>query len=175
MKGIADDINKGFDGIERTASQRQRALDFGKAVDARGGVKAAERYKQVIAGFAKTFEENQTPLDQYHNKLKELDLFLQGGGNWDVYARGVSKAVAELEKAHGLSEIHLPAGLTRNSSAAVSAINQQENLNERRFRESPQDRLNRILSESKEIEKQQLEYQRRMADALTKAPQEVHF
>src|SRR6185312_2010754 len=116
----------------------------------------------------------KTPVDHFRDKLKEMNLFLQGTGNLDAYSRGVGKLVNELEKAHQLSEIKLPSALQGGTAAATSAINQAEALNNRKLREKPEDRVRRIMEQSVEIERQQLEYQRKIADAL-RPPQTVRL
>ena len=164
---LEKDVDAFFNSLDHPLQRTAKTIEFAKKLAADGGVQAFSRYGKAISGFANIFKENQTPLESFQDKLRELNLFLQsGGGSFDSYARGVSKLVGELEKAHGLHEIKLARGLQAGSTEAASAINQAEALNNRRLKEKPEDRVRRILEESREIEKQQLEYQRRIADAL---------
>jgi hypothetical protein len=64
------------------------------------------------------------------------------------------------------SQRKLSGAVKRESVAAASAFNQSEALNNRRLKESPQDRLRRAMEQSLEIERQQLEYQKKIAYAI---------
>lgn len=165
--GAMDAVDKFFNDIESKAKRTALALQSISKKTAGGATQLAGRFSKLFAEGAQVFQQNQTPLEKFGQEFQKLQTLLQSGAiGWDTYARAVSKGVGELEKAHGLSEVKLPAGLTRESSEAVSAINQQEAANNRRFRESPQERIKRIMEQSLEIERQQMEYMRRIAEAF---------
>jgi hypothetical protein len=111
-----------------------------------------------------------SPLQAAQAELDKLSaLFEMGELSANQYAMGIGKAVDALEAAHGLGEHKLTGASQRNTVEAQSVIIKSENQ-ERFNKESPQDRLRRIAEQSVEIERQQLEYQKRIADALGAKP-----
>ncbi len=172
MGDVVKDIDQGFGEVGKSAAKH---LDLSKKLDAGGAAKALGRYGGAIKNFASLLQSTQTPLQSMTQKMKEFNLMLASApaGNTAVlegYTRGVAKLVDELDKAHGLSEVKLAGGLERGSAASMSAINQAEALQNRKLREKPEDRVARIIQQSQEIEKQQLEYQKQIAEAVRKNP-----
>lgn len=175
IKDVDDTIGKGiFKNVENAASLIDHLFEqadklAGKANKARtdnGSVPQVHKHDAAFKESMNIFNETQTPLEKYANKMDMLNLLLDKGAlSWQTYARATSNAVNELEKAHDLQGMGLAQGLKMNTSEAVSAINRAKQQDDIRFRESPIDRVRRILMESKAIEAQQLEQQKRIADA----------
>ncbi len=164
-----------FDNIVSGADAAGKAMESMNTKLANGALPIAQRFKKLFGGQANAvIQEVQTPLEKYQQKLAQIKaMFAANAISADQFARATAKAVEELDKAHGLSEVKLPGGLKRESSEAMSAINQQDAFLNLKLRETPQQRIERIQQQSLEIEKQQLEYAKRIAAAVGQPLQQV--
>jgi hypothetical protein len=134
---------------------------------AKGALDIAGRDKGLFGDAMNVFNEVKTPLQTFQEKMKKIKAMADAGAiSWETYAKAAAGAVAELEKAHRLAELQAPESLTKDSSAAKSAEIRGMNLDTLRNKESPEERIARILKEAKEIEAKQLEQQKKIAAAL---------
>lgn len=159
-----ENIGNAFDNIGNKANALANKQD--KLAKAGNAVANAFKNQHLYAQrFQAVFNENITPLEKFNSTMQELDTLLNNGLSWDVYGRAVAKAVNELEKAHSLGNISLPAAFSANSSEAISAINKAKAENNMANREKPQDRLERIQQNALAVETQTRDYTREIADA----------
>jgi hypothetical protein len=122
--------------------------------------------KQLLQDAADAFREVQTPMQAFADKYRKLnDMVMAGAISWNTYSRGVMGAVKQLEDAHQLSSLAMPQAMLQGSSETANKIAQAQVADDRRYRESPQDRIKRILEQSLDIEKRQLEEAKRLAAA----------
>lgn len=113
--------------------------------------------------------ETMTPLQRFQERMTKIDFAINSGAiSWDTYSRAAANAVGELEKAHELQSLALPTAIKANTTEAASAINRDRMLQDNRFREKPEDRVRRVLEQSKKIEEDQLIQQRKIADGVAK-------
>lgn len=167
-KGTVGELGKVAQGLRDTAAASKAAKD------GFGAVAAAARKSELFRQGLQVFEESKGPMAAFEERMGKLEALLKDGAiSFDTYARAAAKAVAELERANQLSDLRLPTGLVRGTSAAVSGITKSQRETDLKLRESPQDRVRRVLEESRELQKRQLEQQRKIADALRARDQGV--
>lgn len=169
-----EQVDKFFDSIINGASTAAEKMKLMK--NANGSVPFIGKGAKLFEEGLNVFNKVKTPLQTFQDEMKKLNSLLSiGAVSWDTYARASAEAVANLEKAHQLTEIKLPNAATRGSAEAQSAINRAERENDLRLRESPQERIRRILEETKDIERRKLELQQRIAEALAGKVEEVRI
>lgn len=168
---LADAINK-FDELERKGKQAAEGIK--KVKDGLGSLPAVVKLGPIFQEGLKVIEANQSPLQRFRAEMGKLNLMLKHGAiTWDIYSRASASALSSLEQANGLNNFNLPAAQGRQSvDAYKSVVQYQANLNNR---EGPQERVRRVLEESKLIEEKQLEAQRKIADALGNPVQVAKF
>ena len=158
-----------FRQISEQAEQAAKSIEHTR--NAAGSLTELSKHAELFKIGEELNESLATPLQKYQSELQKLDSALQAGAiSWDTYARGISKAVDELEKAHELRSVQLAGATSWGTVEAYSAAAKAE-AQETYSRETPDQRLQRIAEQSLEIERQQLEYQRRLAEAATVSPQ----
>jgi hypothetical protein len=132
-----------------------------------------EGFKQLFKGFSgegfaqladaaeKTVKEIESPLDKFQEKLASVrQQFSAGLLDENQFALATQKAVAELRDATGLGEVKLSGAAVAGSAEAVSAINRfQAGAAEPR-------RVEELLKQAKEIQRQQLEEAKRTREAI---------
>lgn len=160
-----EDADKHFDDVADAAKKSAKAIDdTARAGGALNQIfKNGEFFKNKIGQIV---TENQTPLEKFNNTMVELNAMLATDAKlWDTYARAVGKAVEELENAHSLNNLSLSQNLQGGTSEAVSTFNRAKFENERRGKEKPADRMERIAQEALAIETTQAGYLKSLAEA----------
>jgi hypothetical protein len=116
-------VSKFFDDIRDRAKNASNAIgDLN--IQTQSLAQAGKRFDAIEKAQQLT-KDLATPLEQFQSHLAELRFaVLQGGLAWNVYERGVAKAVNELEKLEMAEHAKGPEALTAGSAAALSAINQ---------------------------------------------------
>ena len=171
-------VDKFFDDLgTRVAAAGERTARINTQIQTAGGsLQEAAKKAHLFEEGLKVFEEVKMPLQKFDETLARLDALLESGSiSWDTYAKSVARAADELERAHQLNELKNPNAVRANTAEAASAITQFQQLQDRRLRETPEQRVERIQQQSLEIEKQQLEQQKKVAKALTDPPKVVKF
>lgn len=155
-----------FDGLKRKQTELSKTR-----VNVKTGGGSTDEFARNAAQFAKAkslIDSVKSPFEAFGETLRGLNSMIAVGAvGWDTYAKAAGKAVAELEKAHGMQDIRLAGAARQGSVEAYSAIVRSDKEGDVRTRESVQDRVARILTEAKAIEKEQLANLRKIADALT--------
>ena len=170
MKNV-DEIGSDFSRLDKLGKQMASGVSTSvdkvqdKIMNAGGSVHIADKFGELFKRGRDVTNEFQTPLQKYQSRIQELNAMISKGAiSWDVYSRAAADAVSQLEKAHELNSLSAPKAILKNTSEAASAIN-QNSLREARYREKPEDRVVRVLEQSKEIEKKQLDQFKKVADA----------
>lgn len=130
---------------------RQLPTLFKNAQPPQGG-EGLDDFVRLWDKAAKIWEDIQSPLDRFQNKLADLDELLQAGIlSWEDYALATSKAFEELEKAQKLTSTTAPAAAVEGSREAYSAI-----VAFRQDRgQDAQQRIESVLKESRAIQERQ--------------------
>lgn len=119
--------------------------------------------KADAAKAAKLWEESLGPLGQFNSELADLSrLAAQGTVGFRLEAQGAYAAFESLEKSLGSMEIKAPGALTKDSAQATSVILE----NARRQSDNPQQRVERVLEQAKEIQQKHLDTSRQIFDEL---------
>jgi len=168
---LRDAINT-FDNIG--ASSEAAASKIKNVKDAMGALPKVNKLGPIFQEGLKVIEANQSPMQRFTSEMGKLDVMLKNGAiTWETYARASAGALSNLEQANGLNNFNLAGAQGKNSVEAYKTVTQyQANLNNR---ESPQQRVQRVLEESKLIEAKQLEAMKKIADHLVKAPEVAKF
>jgi hypothetical protein len=127
---------------------------------------AADRFARVFAKGQEVIKETESPLESFAEKMNELNFLLGAGAvSWQIYGRAASGALSSLEAANHLADIHRPEALQRGTGAAQSAVNNYEDVY-RQKGEDPQERVRRVLEQSRDIQQRQERLAERTARAL---------
>src|SRR5262249_4364049 len=132
-----DRFDEFFNGVRARAAEA--AEQMVKVKRAAGGVAQAFRGEAGFARAGEIFKEVRTPLDQFQEKVTELNkLTMDGALGWDTYARAVGRAVDELERANNQNETKRAEAVQQGTQAAQAAINSyQARIDVERRREDP--------------------------------------
>lgn len=159
------DVLKILDGVVDRADKIGKKSDAIKK--AGGSVAFANINGELFKRGLDIINENRTPLERFNDRMAELNRLLQVGAiDWVTYSRASSKALGELESAHQMQNMNIAGAVRAGTVEAYTAVVKSNMQEDMRFRESPEERVRRILEESKQIEKQQLKQQQRTADAI---------
>lgn len=146
-----------FDAVDKLAQDKTGGGSLGLA---NKNIAFYQRGLEITKQFAGSYDVAQ-------EKLGELNAMLDAGAiKWDTYARAITAAVSELEKANQIGDTRLAGALQAGTSAAYSAVVKSQKEADMRTKEDPAVRTARILDESKKIQAQQLEVARRTAEYL---------
>jgi hypothetical protein len=167
----ADFASAGLDTAGALARIKENADAAGAAMDnankAGGALAKVNNNAPLFAKGLEVIREFQTPLQKFNTRMEELNAMLEAGAiSWDIYSKATHDAVNQLEKAHELQRMGLSAATQAGTVEAYSSIltsQQQENMS---MRETPMERTNRILQDSKEIEKRIAENTEKTAEAI---------
>lgn len=158
-----------FDAV--TKRQNELARQRGSAKTGGGATNAFARDAEAYRKAAGVIDGVKSPLEGFRETMRGINAMLKDGAiGWDTYARNAGKAVAELEKAHNLQDIRLAGAARAGSAEAYSAVVRSSREADVRLRESPQDRIARVLRETKDIEANQLQQLRKIAEAMAAQP-----
>lgn len=136
------------------------------AMGGKGAVAAADKFANLFAKGKDITNELRTPFEKFGDKMTELNALLDKGAiSWETYAKASAEAVSQLEKAHELQSMSMPKAVMKDTVEAASVINQQQ-MRDARYREKPEERVARVLEQSLEIEKKQLEQTKKVANAV---------
>lgn len=169
LKGFMafDDVDNMLNGLNVQIGENIALQN--KLAKATGAVSSAFKNSELYKKGRQVAQDVATPFEKYRSTLTELDALLRSNAiTWNEYAKAIGKATAELESAHGLSNISLPSAARLGSSESVSAINRANLQDSLKNKETPAERMARIQQQSLEIEKQQLEYMKKLADNAQK-------
>jgi hypothetical protein len=162
-------VDKWFDSIRKKA--KEIADRNANERNPGGAVTLAAKQAALFQKGQETIRNTATPLQTFESNISSLNEQLKSGAiTWDTYAKAAGAAVNQLEQANQLTNLSLPNPLQAGTVASQSAITKAQNEMDVRFKESPQDRVNRVLEQSRQIQQQQLEYQRKIADAVKANP-----
>jgi hypothetical protein len=134
--------------------------------------KAADDFKITLGGanlaIKAAMEKFATPVEKFTSTLDDLQQFASGGINEDltVYTRGVAAAFDDLEKTIPKTEYRLSGAFEMGSAASVSAINQDILQRQNTAVSDPQERVQRVLQESKRIQERQAKAAEALVDVL---------
>jgi hypothetical protein len=161
VDAVTDFMNK----LRKATDEAAKALRNAKSA---GGALNKAVIQNPLFGRGKEIEKQMaTPLEKFSENLGELNALLQANAvGFDTYARAVTDAAQKLQTAHQMMDTRLPGAVQAGTSEAYSAVVKSSMESDMKLRESPQERVARIMAESKEIEKQQLQVQREIAKAL---------
>lgn len=183
MKGLMDDTMKEiddklaekpahvgvlewFDELDRKAAESGKKMSGLKG--AGGATAIAAKKMKLFQEAAGIFDRAKTPLQTFQGEMSKLNALSDAGAvSWDTYAKSAANALAALDKAHGMSEVHLAGAAQRDTTETYSAVVKARAQAEFR-RETPEQKVARLLTQSAEIEKAQLAYQKQIAEALKK-------
>jgi hypothetical protein len=111
-------------------------------------------------------EELQTPLERYNAEQERLDWLLSRNAiTWEVYGRGVARAVEQIERAAG-GEYRGTAALTEGSVAAASAITRFQREGELGEGAARAERLQQIMEQMRQEQARTRAATEEMAAAL---------
>lgn len=141
-------------------------VDLAKKLTGGGSVPMADKFAELFGKGKDITKEFQSPLEKFKSKVDEMNALINAGAiSWDTYAKATNAAVSELEKAHELTNFSAPKAILKNTAESASATTQQ-GMRDARYRETPDQRLERVMNESKDIEKKQLEQMKKVAVAV---------
>lgn len=124
-----------------------------------------DRFRRAL----EIIKELETPLEKLQNKFRDLDEMLKVNAlSWEDYAKAVSKSMNELSDTLGDRQISFAGATKKDSTDAYSATIRNQRQGEQ-YREDPAKRLERLQMAALELQRQQLEQQKRTADALAGA------
>lgn len=124
-----------------------------------------ERHKKLEAQASKIRDETQAPLEKFRDALDEItELEEQGLINANEKALAIAKQVDELEKAAKLEQ-KAPEALEAGTNAAFEAIAKFQR--EMASGQSPQQRVEDLVKEQTEIQRQQLLAAQQTAQAVS--------
>lgn len=178
-QGTLPQVEAFFDSMEHGAKRTEnamKAMGNEAARGARGAVQAIGRFGDAMKGNAHIFAELSSNTDKLKAKFADLAVFVKTSTDPDrmnKFARGMAGVVDEMEKAAGLDKVQLAGGLRRESAEALSHVNQQDALVNLRFRQTPQQRVESVLKQIAEMDRQKLEVAKATLAALQKQPQLV--
>jgi hypothetical protein len=119
--------------------------------------------KADMAKAAKLWEDALTPLQKFNAELDDLSrLALQGTIGVQLEASGAMKAFESLRSGIGDMTAKAPAALTKGSKEALSVIRESE----RADKDTVQNQIHRVLINSEEIQKKQVEATQKVYDEL---------
>lgn len=157
------------DEFFRNVKDKMAALDKERLAAKTGGgsTAIAARNGAQFQQSLETIQQALTPMQQFEGTLEKVNQQLAAGAiSFDTYARSVGGAVAQLEKAHQLQDIRMAGAVTAGSTQAYSAVLQSTKEADARIKEKPEDRVARVLGESKNIEERQIQVLREIARAV---------
>lgn len=158
-------INANFTAMaseeERRLAEYRRRFGQEAVSLAENQVRAAIRMEQA----AQIINQTRTPLERFANDIRRIRNAMQFAGD----RAGVLAQAQAFEQlaatAPNVNSLALPVALAEGSQAAGSAITQAIRA-AAAGNEDPQERVRRVLEVTQEIERRQLDYARRLAEAL---------
>jgi len=154
---------------------RERATQAGAAANRLnreiGGVNT--RLAEMFQRAGNVIQQSRTPLQTLREEVLNLNAMVDAGAiSWETFAHAATAAALALERAHHINDLRLPGAAEYNTQAAQSMI-ARSSVQERLSRERPEDRVARILEQSRDIEQNQLAIQRAVAAELRRLVQNV--
>lgn len=148
-------MRQGIKSVPVKAGEGPGLADFGKIAD------------QMEEG-ARIIEEMQTPWKKFENTLLNLnDLVKLGAIDWGTYRRSVSKAFEDLPKMEKMKDaLVAPTVAEVNTQAGYAALVHFQLQGQTG---KPQNEVVNRLEQIREIQKQQLEFQKQLFDTLKRA------
>jgi hypothetical protein len=148
---------------------QQRKRDKDNRMTGRGSVPIATKDIERLSRGLEVIKDTATPLEKFNDRMNDLNLLVNEGAiGWVTYGRAAEKAINELSEFMGEKQINFAGAVGKNSAEAYSASIRNQRQGEQ-YREDPAKRLERLQQSAIELQRQQLEQQRRIADALAGA------
>ena len=118
-------------------------------------------------GWKKFFADNITPLQQYENEVAKLRTMLDGSKEGAMaFALGIANAIAKLKQATGLGGPQQFASAVQAGSAAEFQVR----VDEMGKAKNVQEEIRQLMEAAAEVEAQQLEAAREIAEAIKNLP-----
>jgi hypothetical protein len=136
--------NEELAGLDRIIREKERVAEIDRM---------SARANEVVSGL-------MTPLEKYQEEIDKLNELVEAGNiSWEIYARGVDKALAELDKMER-AEVKTPNALAQGSREAVQTIVKAQL--QTGGQESQQARVQRIMENQRDIQQESLNTQREL-------------